>query len=137
MEATLMLRFGKVATPFTAATVTVPAKVMPGVVLPVERVTLLVAVVIVRPASSWIATEIAGRMGLPAVVVVGWTVNTSFVGFRGVVVSLQAMVTSSVATRSCDKYDAEADAGRMDQPPCYDSETMLRTCDEVNQSPDY
>ena len=47
-----MLRSEKVATPFTAATVAVPVKVMPGVLLPVASVMLLVAVVTVLPDSS-------------------------------------------------------------------------------------
>src|SRR5437667_10220703 len=56
----LMLTFAKVATPFTAATVVVPARVpLPGLV-PIATVMLVVAAVTVLPWASWTATCTAG-----------------------------------------------------------------------------
>jgi hypothetical protein len=53
-----MLRFVKVATPFTAFTVVVPERVIPEVSIPGETkmVTGAVALVTVLPKSSWMVT---------------------------------------------------------------------------------
>ena len=72
-----MLRFGKVATPFTAFTVVVPDRVPPPELFPIARVTLLVAEVTVLPDASCIATCNAGEMLAPAVVLLGWTVKAN------------------------------------------------------------
>src|SRR2546421_451350 len=50
-----MLRFAKEATPLTAATVGVPARVPLAGMVPIASVMLVVAVVTVLPWGSWIA----------------------------------------------------------------------------------
>src|SRR5439155_165487 len=80
-----MLRLAKVATPLTAATVGVPARVpLPGLV-PIATVMLVVAVVTVLPWASWTATCTAGVIAAPAAALLGCTVKASFVavGCRG------------------------------------------------------
>src|SRR5438034_9777864 len=73
-----MLRFGKVATPLTAATVVVPARVPLAGLVPIATVMLVVAVVTVLPWASWTATCTAGVIAAPAAAVLGCTVKTSF-----------------------------------------------------------
>src|SRR2546422_695984 len=51
-----MLRFAKVATPLTAATVGVPARVPLAGLVPIATVMLVVAVVTVLPWASWTVT---------------------------------------------------------------------------------
>src|SRR5438034_3598551 len=58
----LMLRFAKVATPLTAATVVVPERVPLAGLVPIATVMLVVAVVTALPWASWTATCIAGVM---------------------------------------------------------------------------
>src|SRR5438132_14262327 len=71
-----MLTFAKVATPFTAAAVLVPARVpLPGLV-PIATVMLVVAVVTVLPWASWTATCTAGVIAAPAAVLLGCTVRS-------------------------------------------------------------
>src|SRR5881396_1896294 len=74
----LMLRFAKVATPLTAATVVVPARVPLAGLVPIATVMLVVAVVTVLPWASWTATCTAGVIAAPAAAVLGCTVKTSF-----------------------------------------------------------
>src|SRR5438874_1365041 len=72
-----MVRFANVATPLTAATVVVPARVpLPGLV-PIATVTGLVAVVTVLPWASWTATRAAGVFAAPAAALLGCTVKTT------------------------------------------------------------
>src|SRR5205823_2173639 len=73
-----MLRFAKVATPLTAATVLVPARVPLAGLVPIATVMLVVAVVTVLPWASWTVTCTAGVIAAPATAVLGWTVKTSF-----------------------------------------------------------
>src|SRR5207244_1690752 len=73
-----MLRFAKVATPLTAATVGVPARVPLAGLVPIASVMLVVAVVTVLPWASWIATCTAGVIAAPAAALLGGTVKTSF-----------------------------------------------------------
>src|SRR5256885_3533737 len=73
-----MLTLAKVATPFTAATVVVPARVPLAGLVPIATVMLVVAVVTVLPWASWTATCTAGVFAAPAVVLLGCTVKTSF-----------------------------------------------------------
>src|SRR5437763_16932757 len=73
-----MLRFAKLATPLTAATVVVPARVPLAGLVPIASVMLVVAVVTVLPWASWTATCIAGVIAAPAAAVLGCTVKTSF-----------------------------------------------------------
>src|SRR5439155_1668651 len=72
-----VLRPGKGATPATAATVLVPDKVpMPGFV-PIATVMFPVNPVAVLPLPSWAVTSTAGVIAVPAVVVLGCTLNTN------------------------------------------------------------
>src|SRR5205809_766383 len=72
-----MLRLEKVATPLTAATVGVPARVPLAGLVPIASVMLVVAVVTVLPWASWIATCTAGVIAAPAAAVLRATVQTS------------------------------------------------------------
>src|SRR5947209_5161203 len=78
MPALSMCRLGKDATPFTAATLTVPARVPPVGPVPMVTVTTLVALVTVKPDASWIATATTGPIAIPAVVLLGPSVKPSF-----------------------------------------------------------
>jgi hypothetical protein len=72
------LKFEKVATPLTAATVVVPERVPLAGLVPIATVMLVVAVVTVLPCASWIATCTAGVITPPATAVLGCTVKASF-----------------------------------------------------------
>src|SRR5256884_8474626 len=72
-----MLRFAKVATPLTAATVVVPARVPLAGLVPIATVMLVVAVVTVLPWASWTATCTAGVIAAPAAALLGCTVKTT------------------------------------------------------------
>src|SRR6266851_1469980 len=72
-----MLRFENVATPFTAATLRVPDSVPAPGFVPMSTVIVPRKVVSVVPTLSWAATFTGGAIELPAVVVLGWTVNTT------------------------------------------------------------
>src|SRR5207247_67690 len=80
-----MLRFAKVATPLTAATVVVPARVPLAGFVPIATVLLVVAVVPVLPWASWMATCPVGVIALPATALLGCTMKASFaaVGWAG------------------------------------------------------
>src|SRR3989475_8325431 len=80
-----MLRFAKVATPLTAATVGVPARVPLAGLVPIATVMLVVAVVTMLPWASWTATCMAGVIPAPATALLGCTMNASFaaVGWTG------------------------------------------------------
>src|SRR5436853_308532 len=73
-----MLRSEKVATPLTAATVVVPARVPLAGLVPIASVMLVVAVVTVLPWASWTATCTADGSAAPAAVLLGWTVKASY-----------------------------------------------------------
>src|SRR5439155_1659413 len=73
-----MLTFAKVATPLTAATVVVPARVPLAGLVPIATVMLVVAVVTVLPWASWTATCTAGVIAAPAAAVLGCTVKARF-----------------------------------------------------------
>src|SRR5438132_11075709 len=73
-----MLRLEKVATPLTAATVVVPARVPLAGLVPIATVMLVVAVVTGLPWASWTATCTAGVIAAPAAALLGCTVKTSF-----------------------------------------------------------
>src|SRR3989442_1679013 len=70
-----MLRLAKLATPFVAATVVVPANVPSPGLLPSATVTVPVKVVTVFPSPSCAVTCTAGAIAAPAVVLAGCTVN--------------------------------------------------------------
>src|SRR2546429_9840092 len=73
-----MLTFAKVATPLTAATVVVPARVPLAGLVPMASVMLVVAVVTGLPWASWTATCMAGGFTAPAAALLGCTVKTTF-----------------------------------------------------------
>src|SRR2546422_134337 len=78
-----MLTFAKVATPLTAATVVVPARVPLAGLVPIATVMLVVAVVTVLPWASWTATCTAGVIAAPATALVGCTMSASFAAGGG------------------------------------------------------
>src|SRR5437764_15305409 len=79
------LKVENVATPFTAATIFVPARVPLAGLVPIASVMLVVAVVTMLPWASWTATCMAGEFAAPATALLGCTVKTSFaaVGWTG------------------------------------------------------
>src|SRR6266566_4016808 len=80
----LMLSPANVATPATAATEAVPESVPPLGFAPVATVTVPVNAVAVFPWASRAVTCTAGVIAVPATVLVGWTVNTSWAAVPGV-----------------------------------------------------
>src|SRR5438046_2716130 len=80
-----MLRFAKLATPLTAATVLVPARVPLAGLVPIANVMLVVAVVTVLPWASCTTTCTAGAIPAPAAALLGCTMKASFaaVGWTG------------------------------------------------------
>ena len=88
-----ILRFEKVATPFTAATVAVPESVPADGFVPIAMVTELAAVVTVFPWASMV-TCTAGVMDAPAATFEGWTLNASFAAVP--LVTLKAVLVALV-----------------------------------------
>src|SRR5436853_4823818 len=78
-----MLTFAKVATPLTAATVVVPARVPLAGLVPIATVMLVVADVTVLPWASWTATCTEGVIAAPAAALPGCTVNVRWVAEGG------------------------------------------------------
>src|SRR5436189_34727 len=74
-----MLSPEKLATPATAATVLVPDKVPVLGFVPIATVIFPVNPVAVLPLPSWAVTSTAGVIAVPAVVVLGCTLNTNCV----------------------------------------------------------
>src|SRR2546426_482997 len=91
-----MLRFAKVATPLTAATVVVPARVPLAGLVPIATVMLVVAVVTVLPWASWTATCTAGVIAAPAAVLLGCTVKTPFAAAPTLALTLNALLVTPV-----------------------------------------
>src|SRR5690348_1319526 len=82
-----MLKPGNVATPPAAATVVVPDSApLPGFV-PSATVTFAVNWVAVLPSASCAVTCTGGVIAAPAVVLEGWTLNTSCVAAPGVMLN--------------------------------------------------
>src|SRR2546430_17018571 len=80
-----MLRLEKVATPLTAATVTVPDRVPLLGLVRIAIVTPPVKAGVAFPSASRAVTASAGAIAAPAVALVGSTVNASWLGApRGV-----------------------------------------------------
>src|SRR5713101_5992271 len=73
-----ILRLLNVDTPATALTAVAPDSVPPPGFTPIDIVILPVKAVTVFPAASCADTSTGGAMIDPALVVVGWTVNTSW-----------------------------------------------------------
>src|SRR5579863_8797747 len=82
------------ATPFTAATVSVPPSVPVDGFVPMATVMELLAEVTTLPKASSTLTVTAGEMKLPAVTLVGWTVKASL--FAAPTVTLNAMLVAPV-----------------------------------------
>src|SRR5438034_379190 len=97
-----MLSVAKLATPLTAATVVVPVNVAPLVPVPAVsvRVTFWVKPGTGRPPASSAVTWTAGVIWWPAVVVVGSTLNASWVGTVGPVGPRSHVARNSEDTRS-------------------------------------
>src|SRR5208337_3289894 len=72
-----MLRLGKVAAPFVAATVRVPESVPADGFVPIATVMELVAMVTTLPRESSMLTITAGEIGLPGMTLVGGPVKAS------------------------------------------------------------
>src|SRR6266550_1412320 len=97
-----MFRVENVATPFTAGTITVPESVPPPGFVPIVTVTLPLKPVVAFPRPSWALTTTAGAIATPAVALLGWTVNASWLGVPGVMLkaALVAPVTPVAAAAS-------------------------------------
>jgi hypothetical protein len=75
-----MLKFGKVATPLTVATVVAPERVAAAGLAPIATVTLKPGLATVFPASSCTLTCTAGFITAPALVILlGWTMKPRLV----------------------------------------------------------
>src|SRR5437773_591084 len=87
-----MLSPEKLATPATAATVLVPDKVPVLGFVPIATVTFPVNPVAVLPLPSWAVTSTAGVIAVPAVVVLGCTLNTNCVAEPAVMLNAALVV---------------------------------------------
>src|SRR3989442_7700215 len=92
-----MLRLEKVATPLTAATVTVPDRVPLLGLVRIAIVTSPVKAGVAFPSASRAVTASAGAIAAPAVALVGSTVNASWVGAPGVISKGALLVVVSPA----------------------------------------
>ena len=121
MPTSLTLKVEKVATPFTAATVTVPDSEAPLGLVPSATVTLVVVPVTVIPDASSIATRTAGAIAAPAAAVPGCTVKASCVATLVVPVGAEVEHAPSASVQAVkrahdQKGPADADLGRMVSP---------------------
>src|SRR5204863_8734653 len=82
-----MLNPEKVATPATAATVLVPDRVPVLGFVPIATVMFPVNPLAVLPPASWAVTSTAGVIAVPAVVVLGCTLNTNCVAVPAVMLN--------------------------------------------------
>ena len=100
-----MLSAGKVATPPTAATATVPASVPLDGFVTIATVIVFVAVVTRLPSASSTLTATAGVIELPAVTLVGCTVNTSLFAVPAVTLKdpLVARLDRSRSPSACNQ----------------------------------
>jgi hypothetical protein len=97
-----MLKVEKVATPFTAAKLVVPASVPPLGLVPSTTITVPVKPVAVFPEASCALTCTAGVITAPAVALVGCTVNASWVAapavmLKGALVALLSPVAAAAS----------------------------------------
>src|SRR5713226_6442053 len=90
-----MLKFEKVATPFTAATPVVPESTPAPGFAPIATVTVPVKLVTTFHNASSALTASAGVIVAPASVLLGGTVNTSWLTGPGVTVTLAVCVTAT------------------------------------------
>src|SRR2546425_7740316 len=112
-----MLRFAKVATPFTALTVAVPESVPPARFESIATVRAFVAVVTVAPVAVWMATCTAGAIAAPAVALLGWTVIASLVAAGGVGPSPHAATPRTMAGAPPPRPPPGPPPPRWGQPP--------------------
>jgi len=84
-----MLSPAKVATPPTAAWVSVPESAPPLGFVPIATVIFPVNPVAVLPLPSWAVTWTSGVIAAPAAVFVGWTLKTSAVAVPGVMLKAE------------------------------------------------
>src|SRR6266576_2158591 len=103
-----MLRVENVATPLAAATVVVPARAPPPGFVPIAAVTLPLNPVAVLPCASWTVTCTAGVIVAPAVVLVGCTVNTSWLAGPGVMVNGADVAPTRLALLAASVYPVPA-----------------------------
>src|SRR2546426_693777 len=87
-----MLSQENLATPATAATVLVPDRVPVLGFVPIATVMFPVNPVAVLPLPSWAVTSTAGVIGVPAVVVLGCTLNTNCVAVPAVILNAVLVV---------------------------------------------
>src|SRR5438552_1580892 len=87
-----MLSPEKVATPLTAAWVSVPVSVPLLGLVPIATVMFPVNPVAVLPLPSWAVTSTAGVIAVPAVVVLGCTLNTTCVAVPAVILNAVLVV---------------------------------------------
>src|SRR3989442_7346588 len=121
MPVRLTLSVAKLATPFTAAIVVLPASTPPEGLEPSATVTLPVKLVTVFPSSSRTTTWTAGASAVPATALLGWIVKTS----RWAVAEVMVKAALVAATRS----GLAAVAVRVYPVP---AELMLRSAKVVN-----
>src|SRR5438094_130094 len=91
-----MLRFAKVATPLTAATVVVPERVPLAGLVPIASVMLVVAVGSAERRAGWAATCTACVIAAPATALLGGRVKTSFAAGPTLRLMLKAVVVAPV-----------------------------------------
>src|SRR5215468_8372853 len=94
-----MLRFEKVATPCTAATVDWPARVPLAGLLPISIVMLVLALESVCPYASCTVTT-TGLIAAPATADAGWTVKASVMGPRGAKPPESQPASSPISSRA-------------------------------------
>src|SRR6516165_1829403 len=94
-----MLRFEKVATPCTAATVVWPARVPLAGLLPIFIVMLVLALESVFPCASCTVTT-TGLIVAPATADAGWTVKASVMGPRGAKPPESQLANSQTSSRA-------------------------------------
>src|SRR5437773_2509678 len=87
-----MLSPEKVATPLTAAWVSVPVSVPLLGLVPIATVMFPVNPVAVLPLPSWAVTSTAGVIAVPAVVVLGCALNTNCVAVPAVILNAALVV---------------------------------------------
>src|SRR5437867_447949 len=97
VPALLMLRFANVATPLAAATVAVPASVpLPGFA-PRAMVTLPLNPVAVFPCASCAVIWTVGAIAVPAVALLGCTVNSRVAAVPGVILNASLLPVATPA----------------------------------------
>src|SRR2546427_3909699 len=97
-----MLSPEKVATPFSAAWVSVPVSVPLLGFVPIATVMFPVNPVAVLPLASWAVTSTAGVIAAPAVVVLGRTENTNCVAVPAVILyAVLVPVTGQMGRAAC------------------------------------